>query len=499
MSEKGSVFQKGGGGTNFEQLVQTAFASNLIIRGNAPSIPTNEIIEVAFQTTNRGYETDDLLIVAKSKTGEHRLLAQIKHNLTFSINNDLFNEVMSAFWKDFNNEKTFDKVNDRLLFIKSGLNGKERSNIKPLFNWARTHATAADFFSEVNRLKLKKDSLNIFNDSLKRANGNKTVSEESLWGFLRCVDVLEYDLLNETSKDKAYFLNLIKLSKNKSSSRSDDDIWNDIHDYVSRLNKDGGSITSESIQSHPIYQDFDLSRIHPHFNSIGKLVSDSEVILKPLKSTIGHFHLPKNDTYQAIVESVGHFQLTMVTGKPGAGKSAAVKDVLNNEFQNATTFVFRADQFNTPHLTQVFTNQGIIEKIQDIFSILSLIPEKILVIDSLEKLLEGDPENAFKQLLALLKEYSDIKIVATVRRYSVDLIQQKFGIDQSAVNVIEVPNLNQEELEEVARNFPQLRSVLQNPQISRLLESPKYLDFALSALSKSTEDFSSFKAVMLVL
>ncbi|MFB6306538.1 MAG: hypothetical protein ABEH43_06050 [Flavobacteriales bacterium] len=62
MSDKGSVFQKGGGGTNFEQSVQTAFLTTLIIRGNAPSIPANEIIEVAFQTTNRDYETDDLLV-----------------------------------------------------------------------------------------------------------------------------------------------------------------------------------------------------------------------------------------------------------------------------------------------------------------------------------------------------------------------------------------------------------------------------------------------------
>ena len=84
MSKKGSVFQKGGGGTNFEQLVQTAFLTTLIIRGNAPGIPQNEITEVAFQTTNRDYETDDLLVVAKSRVGEHRLLGQIKHNLTFS-------------------------------------------------------------------------------------------------------------------------------------------------------------------------------------------------------------------------------------------------------------------------------------------------------------------------------------------------------------------------------------------------------------------------------
>ncbi len=49
MSEKGSVFQKGGGGTNFEQSIQTAFITGLVIAGSAPCLPSNEIIEVSFQ------------------------------------------------------------------------------------------------------------------------------------------------------------------------------------------------------------------------------------------------------------------------------------------------------------------------------------------------------------------------------------------------------------------------------------------------------------------
>ena len=87
MSDKGSVFQKGGGGTNFEQAIQTAYLTTLIIRGNAPLNFANEIIEVAFQTTNRGYETDDLLVITKSAIGQHRLLVQIKNNITFTAGN----------------------------------------------------------------------------------------------------------------------------------------------------------------------------------------------------------------------------------------------------------------------------------------------------------------------------------------------------------------------------------------------------------------------------
>lgn len=116
--------------------------------------------------------------------------------------------------------------------------------------------------------------------------------------------------------------------------------------------------------------------------------------------------------------------LTVVTGNPGVGKSAIVKEVLENEFHNASIFVFRADQFNETHLANVFTKQGINEEILDIISCIALIPEKIIFIDSLEKLLEGDPENAFKQLLTLLITLPNIKIVSTSRKYAIVDISQ---------------------------------------------------------------------------
>jgi hypothetical protein len=102
MSDKGSVFQKGGGGTNFEQLVQTAFLTTLIIRGNVPCIDSGELSEVALQVTNRGYETDDFMATAKSASGEHRILIQAKHDISFTADNEKFKKVINDFWKDYN-------------------------------------------------------------------------------------------------------------------------------------------------------------------------------------------------------------------------------------------------------------------------------------------------------------------------------------------------------------------------------------------------------------
>lgn len=491
MSEKGSVFQKGGGGTNFEQAIQTAFLSTLIIRGNAPLNFANEIIEVAFQTTNRGYETDDLLIVAKSAIGQHRLLVQVKNNITFTADNALFKEVIKAFWKDYNNTALFDKAKDKLIIIKSGFTKEERNHLKSLLDWANTHATETDFVTEANRIKGKKDRLDFFRESLKEVNNNEALTDKEIWEFLKCFDVLEYDFTNQNSVDEIYFLNLIKLCKNNESKANEKEIWALISSFVSKLNKDGGSVTTVSIQGEELYKHFDIKKLSPYLKSIEKLRNDSEVILLPLKNTIGGLHLDRKKISQSIAESINNFQFTIVTGKPGVGKSAEIKDVLKNEFPHSSIFIFRADQFNEPHIANVFSSQGVNETLQDIFSCISLIPEKIIFIDSLEKLLEADPECAFKQLLALLKQFPDIKILGSSRNYAVDLITQKFGVDKKELGRTEVLPLDENELNIVAEKFPQLQVVLKNEKIKKLLQSPKYLDFAILALSKSDDDYTN--------
>ena len=495
MSEKGSVFQKGGGGTNFEQNVQTAFLVTMLIGGDVPCVQSSRISEIALQVTNRGYETDDLLVVAKSEDGEHRILIQVKHEIAFTAKNQLCKEVFSAFWKDYNNTSVFNKEKDKLVVVKSGLTKNERNHLKSILNWANTHSTATDFVSEVSRIEAKKEQLDVFRAILKDANDNVELTDKELWNFLKCVDVLEYDFLNEGSTCKTHFLNLIKLCKNSSSVLNEEDIWSCLYSYVSSINPNGGSVKLESLKEQDFYKHFDLNLISPYSSAVNKLQNDSQAILRPIKTTIGfddkeiHFH--RTEMIEKMSDSINNSQITIVIGKPGVGKTAAVKDLLKKDFPSASVFVFRADQFSVPTLANVLSNIGISEPIDDIFSCVSLIPEKIVFVDSFEKLLESDPECAFRQFLTLIKDYPDVKVVLASRKYALDLLSLKFDISCNNQQIIEIPQLDERELLIASQKNPNLNSLLENERIKQLLQCPKYLDFALRAIDKAKNDFSN--------
>lgn len=498
MSEKGSAFQKGGGGTNFEQNVQTAFLVTMLVGGDVPCVPSSTIAEIALQVTNQGFETDDLMIVAKSVNEEHRLLIQIKHEIAFTLKSALWREVLTAFWKDFNNT-SFNKRKDKLIVVCGGLTKNDRNHLKTLFNWANTHSCASDFLSEVNRIKAKREQLDVFRTILKEANNNTELADENLWEFVKCVDVLEYDFLNEGSVSKTNFLNLIKLCKNKESVLDEEKIWSSLYYYVSDTNLNGGSITLESVKDQDFYKQFDITKILPYSNAIIKLQKDSNAILRPIKSSVGYgddeIHFQRTELLERLSNTIKNSQFTFVVGKPGMGKTAVIKDLLKKDYSNASIFVFRADQFNAQTLANVFSSIGINESIEDIFSCVSLIPERIVFIDACEKLLESDPECAFREFLALIKTHPDVKVVLTSRKYAFNLLSLKFDISCEEQQTIEIPPIGDNEFKMVSDRYANLNILAKNERIKELLLCPKYLDFALRTIDQTKNDLSSLSVV----
>jgi hypothetical protein len=486
---KGSVFQKGGGGTNFEQAVQAAYLTGLFIGGRAPINVDNRIVEVAFQVTSREYHTDDLFVIAESNLGKHRLLMQIKHEIALTENNPIFEEVMQAFWQDYNNATLFDKTHDQLFIVKSGMTGEERAHLKVLFNWANTYATAEDFFKEVNRIKIKREKLDIIKAVLERVS-EMDIPDEELWRFMKCMDILEYDYLQERSIDQANLLHLIKLARSSHTVLNEKEIYNNILALAARGNPRGGNFVLDGINVYEESRYFSPEKIVPHFMNIQKLKEDSIAILKPIKNCIGQFHLQRQAAKEAVLTLLEKKQITIVTGKPGEGKSALIKDLLENELQDVSVFAFKADQFNQPHIANVFSHQGVNQTIRDIFSCIALMPGRLIFIDSGEKLLEADPDCAFRQLMEILADMPEVKVLISSRKYAIDLISQKFTLKSSLINELELKPLSEDELEQAITIYPQLNPLLKNSQIRSLVQIPKYLDFAVEVLGKSGADFS---------
>ena len=89
MSTNSNLYSQGGGGTQFEFEVHTAYFILLLIGGYFPGTH-GKIVLYRQQSGSLGYKTDDLLLKTEDSQGSlARHLFQIKHGLVISESNSI--------------------------------------------------------------------------------------------------------------------------------------------------------------------------------------------------------------------------------------------------------------------------------------------------------------------------------------------------------------------------------------------------------------------------
>ncbi|RSK38776.1 hypothetical protein [Hymenobacter perfusus] len=489
MPNHSSVTSTGGLGTNFEQYIQAAFLVGLLTGGATPCIPDARITKLNFQTTDLGYATDDLLVTAQSETGQqHRLLLQIKHNLTFSAGNESFEKVLKQLWEDYQAAGLFDSSYDRLVIVKSNLTKDEHNHIKIVLNWARFNSSSAAFFQEVGLSQQKQTRIEVFRTVLAKVN-NRVISDDELWRFLRCVELLDYDLKSTGSVDEAFLLQLINLANPNPDTITPLAIWREAVEEAEQLDNNGGGVDIAALPVRPLYGRFASTRLRPVRQAVQRLTANSRVLTGAFRNAVDGVTLPRHEGKTTILQALEQSQVVLVTGGAGVGKSALVRDVLAEYVSGSGYWAFRAEQFNLPTLVQFFTQQGIQEELPSLLACWALLPQKVLYIDSAEKLLEGPADDAFHQLLALVKDFSDVKLVLTARQYAVELLINRYRLEKSSC--VTVPQLSDEELTSLSTQAPKLPQLLGNEKLRELLRSLKYLDLAVALSRKTLDDLSA--------
>jgi hypothetical protein len=242
-------FSTGGGGHNFENSVQSAFVVLMLSGGVVPCLPALPIKQIILQGKYAGYDTDDFIVFVESQDGKKKakLLAQIKHSISFTENDSVFGEVMQSAWRDFQNDKLFDRETDAIAIITGLLSAHDIENVRVVLERARHTPTVQDFLDQMILGKFTSDpqrkKLEAFRTQLKAANKGVDVSDEQLWQFLNCFHMLGFDL------DIKSGVTLSLLNSHIAQFKCGDvtGIWAKIAKEVASFNQNAGTITLEKI------------------------------------------------------------------------------------------------------------------------------------------------------------------------------------------------------------------------------------------------------------
>ena len=473
----------GGAGYTFEQHVDAYWLGLLLVRAIPPILIDCTLEEVYLQTRHLGWQTDDFLVVGRNGSGQLRKLSgQIKLNFTVSAKNDECKKTIQGFWTDFKNSDNFSQDSDRFALVTLRGTNSLLEHFSGLLDCARASHDVANFehrlsttgFINQKSVRHLVEIRKIIDDS-----EGRDVSTAEIWQFLRKFHVLSMDLTSTTSQMEATMKSLLAYVTTESDPIGvADATWN-------RLLR----VASEGMSTARRYRREDLPeeltcRHRPIANTehsvLQSLRDHSALILDGIQSKIGDLHLGRYGLVQQVTEQLESAQVILISGPAGSGKSAIAKDVLRLISNDYFTFSFRAEEFARAHLDETLQAVQISSNAATLGAIVAGQDRKVLLVESIERLLEESTRNAFADLLTLVKKDTSWHLVLTCRDYSISHVQAAFLGHESVVqSVVMVPALADEELGKIKATYPVLTRPLANAELCRVLRNPYVLDKAL--------------------
>ena len=245
------------------------------------------------------------------------------------------------------------------------------------------------------------------------------------------------------------------------------------------------SIKNQNIASHF----FCLESI---FDVVEEKKNHTQRVLENIHSQIQFnsniIELDRTNVLNDLKEKLHTNQILILSGVGGVGKTAVIKSQYEQIQENTPYYLFKASEFNKSNVNELFGKYSI-EKFIDIHKIYQ---DKIIVIDSSEKLLDINNLDVFKEFLDNFVK-NKWKIIFTTRNsYLVDLYHQFIDILNIQPISISINNLDSEELIGISEKFK--FKLPHDIKLEELIRNPFYLnEYLLSYKDNEEIDYKDFK------
>jgi len=474
----------GGAGTFFEQYVDAYWLVHLLVRGIPPILHDCAVVEVHLQTEWLGWHTDDFLVVGQNGSGDRRKLAgQVKRTLTISATDDECKKAVRDFWKDFKNPQQFTMAADRFALVTLRGTNNLLEHFSGLLDCSRAARDEAEFEQRLASPGFLSTKAVHYCEEIRTIIGEiegRSVSAAEVWPFLRVLYVLSLDLTSATRQAEAAIKTLLAHTTcEQDALGAAEASWNALLREVGEGMPGARTFRRDDLPKELRQRHSPLGGTEQR--ALRALNDHSALILAGIRATIGKdLHLGRDCLVQRVLEPLESTQVVLVSGPAGSGKSGIAKDAIGILATDHFAFSFRAEEFAHPHFDETLQNSQIPANAAMLEAILAGQDRKVLLVESVERLLEKSTRDAFTDLLTLVAKDRSWHLVLTCRDYSADLFRACF-LESARVGhlVVTVPPLNDEELEEVWAAYPTLARPLANAGLRRLLRNPYVLDKAL--------------------
>ena len=418
-------------------------------------------------------QTTFLSSVQREKAGNADWVIQSKLRFTFGLNSQC-TETFQKFWKDFNASDRFDPAKDKLLLVTPNRAGKLQSLVR-LLELSCDSSCAQDFKLRLGTPGFVDSKVQKCHDvirSIVEIIDSPDKDEEKFWCFLKTIHVHFVDFTISTVSKGEVLRLLTQYVRDRDQENAVKATWNELVMIASssapmaRMRR-RSDLPEEMLEKYDAFEDPVVKALKGH----------SKFIIDNIRSDIARrITLPRMETIDKALRELEGNRVVAFTGPPGSGKSALAKSIIQRYERRCLCLSFKSEEFGESHIDRALP--GSISGGQ--FESIICSQQKVIVhVESLERLLEYTPRDAFAHLVGIVKRCPRVLLLLTCRELVIDNVAAEFFNDGSLTcRLIQAPPLNREEIGQVTEALPDLRLLLESPKLKQLLRWPYFIDMA---------------------
>jgi hypothetical protein len=483
-----STVATGGGGGIFQARVGALYLANMLT-----GLPTAfclhgcRVETVRFEARYTGAHTDDIYCQINLNGATEQQFIQCKRGLNATAGDTDFIDSLQGAWRDFLrvDGTPFVRSHDMLVIATIAPASLANQAAKRLCELSRASVDLEDFLLKLESKlfdRKHKDTWAAFKTVSQITLGDK-YTEVLVFELLQHLRVDIHDLANDSSQELSLVQALLTSGQPGDSGEA---VWDGLFAYVQEHGISVGTVTR---QTWPSTAKVGLQEMVSRLSSKRGLGSAAERMSERALMQLSLIsaklpndtHIPRGDCVARLLATLDERQLAILTGGPGAGKSAVVSELAPLLRESGPLFFFRADELEAPGLAAVQSLQGLPDPFLSLSAMLRA-GRPTVVIDSMEKTLEGSNRGALEELLALVRQNKQARLCVTTRSYALNSLYLNF-LSGFAHQVVDVPSLTDAEIAAAVVGSALEEAVSRDTGVREVLRAPYYLKLALTYIA----------------
>jgi len=487
-SERGSSpASRGAAGPYKEGELGALYLLALLTGNRAPGLPAARVMSVRFQGVEQGFKLDDLIIKGVGASGDVLLEIQSKRDIQFSPKDAVYKDVALQIASS----TVGDVPAERHLFgIATQRTSRKISGAyQDVLGWARSAATAGEFFTRLATKGVANDDMRAFVKTT-RAHlvvGGVADEDETIWRLLRRMLILEFDFEASAPIARTYGLALARVALADEQVAGAEALWSRLVDLSIQTGTRGGEIDTAALKANLAEADFKLTGEREYGPARARLAELAQNTLSTIGTSVAGVTLPRLAAVAALDDAAETQRFIVVRGDTGVGKSWVLRHYSERVAARAPIIVLDREATPPGGWLYLANALGIPGSADAFLTDLATSGGAYLFIDGIDMIDDAGRQRTISELLRAACAIPGFTVIATARRTgasgTIPWLDDRISTALGGMHAVEVGALSDEEVVILVDQAPELRMLLDasHPaaqlarnlyRLSRLLREP---------------------------